>query len=71
MWRHAGWQDRADDAARQYDQGHAEHQGGNGIDPQLLRVSATLGIRGWRFHAGVLLAAALPGIVTGLKLGWS
>ncbi|MRI91554.1 ABC transporter permease subunit [Aggregicoccus sp. 17bor-14] len=42
-----------------------------GIDPQLLRVSGTLGIRGWRFYGGVLLPAALPGIITGLKLGWS
>ena len=31
----------------------------------------TLGIRGPRFFAGVLIPAALPGIVTGLKLGWS
>ena len=41
------------------------------IDPQLLRVSGTLGIRGARFYGGVLLPAALPGIITGLKLGWS
>ncbi len=31
----------------------------------------TLGVRGPRFSFGVLLPAALPGIVTGLKLGWS
>ena len=30
-----------------------------------------LGVRGARFHVGVLLPAALPGILTGLKLGWS
>jgi NitT/TauT family transport system permease protein len=41
------------------------------IDPMLLRAAGTLGVRGLRFHAGVLLPAALPGIVTGLKLGWS
>lgn len=41
------------------------------VDPLLLRVASTYGIRGARFHAGVLLPAALPGIVTGLKLGWS
>lgn len=41
------------------------------IQPQLLHVAGTLGIRGLRFYAGVLLPAALPGIVTGLKLGWS
>ncbi len=43
----------------------------SGINPILLLVSGTLGIRGPRFYVGVLLAAALPGIVTGLKLGWS
>jgi sulfonate transport system permease protein len=37
----------------------------------LLRAAGTLGIRGLRFHAGVLLPAAFPGILTGLKLGWS
>jgi NitT/TauT family transport system permease protein len=41
------------------------------IDPLLLRASGTLGLRGWRFYGGVLVPAALPGIVTGLKLGWS
>ncbi len=43
----------------------------NGVDPQLTRVASTLGVRGLRFQFGVLLPAALPGIVTGLKLGWS
>jgi len=43
----------------------------NGVDPQLTQVASTLGVRGLRFHFGVLLPAALPGIVTGLKLGWS
>ncbi|WP_242341529.1 MULTISPECIES: ABC transporter permease [unclassified Anaeromyxobacter] len=42
-----------------------------GVDPLILRAAGTLGIRGARFHAGVLLPAALPGILTGLKLGWS
>ncbi len=41
------------------------------IDPLLLRASGVLGIRGTRFYLGVLIPAALPGIVTGLKLGWS
>src|SRR4029079_18807462 len=45
--------------------------GVSSIQPQLLSVSGTLGIRGVRFFAGVLIPAALPGIVTGLKLGWS
>lgn len=42
-----------------------------GIQPILLNVAGTLGIRGPRFYGGVLAPAALPGIVTGLKLGWS
>lgn len=42
-----------------------------GVDPGLVRAAGTLGIRGLHFHLGVLLPAALPGIVTGLKLGWS
>jgi NitT/TauT family transport system permease protein len=42
-----------------------------GIDPLLHKVSGSYGIRGWRLQLGVLIPAALPGIVTGLKLGWS
>jgi NitT/TauT family transport system permease protein len=42
-----------------------------GIDPLLLRASGVLGVRGLRFYLGVLVPGALPGIVTGLKLGWS
>ena len=41
------------------------------IQPQLIQVAGTLGIRGWRFYAGVLFPGALPGVTTGLKLGWS
>lgn len=49
----------------------ATEDGVQTIDPVLLRAAGTLGIRGARFHLGVLLPAALPGILTGLKLGWS
>jgi sulfonate transport system permease protein len=42
-----------------------------GVDPVLLRAAGTLGIRGLRFYVGVLLPAALPGVLTGAKLGWS
>lgn len=49
----------------------ATEDGVSGIDPVLLRAAGTLGIRGPRFIVGVLLPAALPGILTGLKLGWS
>jgi NitT/TauT family transport system permease protein len=43
----------------------------SGVDPILIRAAGTLGIRRLRFHLGVLLPAALPGVLTGLKLGWS
>ena len=49
----------------------ATEDGVAAVDPVLLRAAGTLGIRGSRFHLGVLLPAALPGILTGLKLGWS
>jgi len=49
----------------------AVEDGVMGVDPLLLRMSATYGVRGARFFGGVLLPAALPNIVTGLKLGWS
>jgi NitT/TauT family transport system permease protein len=49
----------------------ATEDGVASVDPLLLRAAGTLGIRGARFHVGVLLPAALPGILTGLKLGWS
>jgi NitT/TauT family transport system permease protein len=49
----------------------ATEDGVSGVDPVLIRAAGTLGIRGARFHLGVLLPAALPGILTGLKLGWS
>ncbi len=49
----------------------ATEDGVASIAPLLLRASGVFGIRGLRFHLGVLLPAALPGIVTGLKLGWS
>ncbi len=42
-----------------------------GVDPVLLRAAGTLGIRRLRLVGGVLLPAALPGVLTGLKLGWS
>lgn len=49
----------------------ATEDGVAAVDPLLLRAAGTLGIRGLRFHLGVLLPAAFPGVLTGLKLGWS
>lgn len=41
------------------------------VPPLLARAGRTLGAEGARLYFGVLLPAALPGIVTGLKIGWS
>jgi len=49
----------------------ATEDGVAAVDPRVLRAAGTLGIRGPRFHVGVLLPAAFPGVLTGLKLGWS
>ncbi len=49
----------------------ATEDGVSAVDPRVLRAAGTLGIRGVRFHLGVLLPAAFPGVLTGLKLGWS
>lgn len=42
-----------------------------GIDPNLEKAARTFGIRGMRLSFGVHLMAAMPGVVTALKLGWS
>lgn len=41
------------------------------VPPLLARAGRTLGTTGPRLYFSVLLPAALPGIVTGLKVGWS
>lgn len=41
------------------------------VPPLLSRAGRTLGAQGPRLYLSVLLPAALPGIVTGLKIGWS
>ena len=41
------------------------------VSPILERAGKTLGAKGPRLYFGVLLPAALPGIVTGLKIAWS
>jgi NitT/TauT family transport system permease protein len=46
----------------------------NGIDqvpPLLLRVGRILGARGWSLQRHVVLPAALPNVVAGLKQGWA
>ncbi len=40
-------------------------------DPVFLRAALNLGARGWRLYLLVVLPAALPAIISGMKLGWS
>lgn len=39
--------------------------------PLYLRAARTMGASGWRLYTGVILPAALPAILSGMKLGWS
>ena len=41
------------------------------IPPVLLRAGDVLGARGWRRYAHIVLPAALPGYVAGMKQGWA
>ena len=41
------------------------------VPPLLLRAGRTFGADGWRLLRQVTLPAALPGVMTGLELGWS
>jgi NitT/TauT family transport system permease protein len=46
----------------------------SGIDlvhPQLIRVGRAMGADGWRLYRHVILPAALPAFVGGLKQGWA
>ena len=43
----------------------------NTIPPVLLRAARTMGAEGWTRWRGVILPAALPGIVSGARLGWT
>lgn len=40
-------------------------------NPTLIMVGRNLGLRGWRLVRDVLLPAALPYIITGVKVGWA
>ncbi|MFZ6030292.1 MAG: ABC transporter permease [Chloroflexota bacterium] len=39
--------------------------------PIYVQAARNLGARGWRLYLSVVIPAALPSIVTGMKLGWS
>src|SRR2546428_11549784 len=39
--------------------------------PTLRRVGQNFGLSGWRLVAGILLPAAFPYILSGIKIGWA
>lgn len=41
------------------------------VPPTLRRVGENFGLTGWRFVAGILLPAAFPHILSGVKIGWA
>ncbi len=41
------------------------------IPPAFLRAGATMGARGLQLYSRVMLPAAMPSLLTGLRLGWS
>jgi NitT/TauT family transport system permease protein len=41
------------------------------VPPLYIRAAKTMGARGWRLYIEVILPAALPHIITGMKQGWS
>ncbi len=49
----------------------ATEAGVKNTPPLYLRAARNLGARGWKLYALVILPAALPAILTGMKLGWS
>jgi NitT/TauT family transport system permease protein len=49
----------------------ATEAGVKNTPPLYLRAARNLGARGWKMYALVIFPAALPGIITGMKLGWS
>jgi NitT/TauT family transport system permease protein len=49
----------------------ATEDGVRSTPPLYVRAACNLGACGWRLYFSVILPAALPSIVTGMKLGWS
>jgi len=49
----------------------AAEVGVRNVPPLLIRAARTMGARGPTLYLRVILPAALPGIITGMKLGWT
>ncbi|TLM98117.1 ABC transporter permease [bacterium] len=49
----------------------ATEAGVRNVPPLFVRAARTMGAKGWRIYGDVLLPAALPTIITGMKLAWA
>lgn len=49
----------------------AAEDGVKNVKPLYVRAAKNMGAHGWKLYTRVILPAALPAIVTGMKLGWS
>jgi NitT/TauT family transport system permease protein len=49
----------------------ATEAGVRNVPPLYVRAARTMGARGFNLYGRVVLPAALPGILTGMKLGWT
>lgn len=47
------------------------HSGFRATSPTLRMVGRNYGLRGWRYIVKILIPAAFPSILTGLKIGWA
>ena len=49
----------------------ATADGVHNTPPLYLRAARTMGAKQWHLYTGVILPAAMPAIISGMKLGWS
>lgn len=49
----------------------ATEAGVRNVPPIFLRAAKTMGTKGWRIYTDILFPAALPSIMTGMKLAWA
>lgn len=49
----------------------ATEAGVRNVPPIYIRAARTMGVKGWRLYLNVLFPAALPAIITGMKLAWA
>jgi NitT/TauT family transport system permease protein len=49
----------------------ATEAGVRNVPPIFIRAARTMGAKGWRIYTDILFPAALPSIITGMKLAWA